>query len=84
MVLCCPRQVNWLRSSVVNVGFAEIMNGALDGVSLDALHAIWIWRAQLERVGGAALMGAQETQRVLRRSSLEAKCLILCVVWREL
>ncbi|CAK9872321.1 unnamed protein product [Sphagnum jensenii] len=62
-------KVNWLRSSVVNVGFADIMNGCLDGVSLDALHAIWIWRAQLERVGGAAVMGAQETQRVLRRSS---------------
>lgn len=58
MVLCCPLQVNWLRSSVVNVGFAEIMNSGLDGVSLDALHAIWIWRAQLERVGGGSSDGS--------------------------
>jgi len=52
VVLCCLLQVNWLWSSVVNVGFAEIMNGSLDGVSMDALHALWIWRAQLERVRG--------------------------------
>ncbi len=45
-------QVNCLWSSVVNVGFAEIVNSGLDGVSLDALHALWIWRAQLGRVGG--------------------------------
>jgi hypothetical protein len=38
---------------VVNIGFAEIMNGGLHGVSLDALHALSIWRAQLERVGGS-------------------------------
>lgn len=52
MVLCCPLHVNWLWSSVVNFGFAEIVNSGLDGVSLDALHALWIRRAQLERVGG--------------------------------
>ncbi len=40
MVLCCPSQVNWLRSSVVNVGFAEIVNTGVVGVSLDALHAL--------------------------------------------
>lgn len=52
VVLCCPLQVNWLWSFMVNVGFVEIVNDGLDGVSLDALHALWRWWAQLERVGG--------------------------------
>ncbi len=65
VVLCCPLQVNWLWTSVVNVGFAEIVNGGLDGCSSCSLDMA----GATGESGGAALMGAQETQRLLRRSS---------------
>jgi endo-alpha-1,4-polygalactosaminidase (GH114 family) len=32
--------------------FAKVVNGGVNGVCLDTLHAFWLWQAQREKVEG--------------------------------
>ncbi|CAK9274317.1 unnamed protein product [Sphagnum jensenii] len=45
-------KVNWLRSFVVRAYFAKVVNGGVNGVCLDTLHAFWLWQAKRKNVEG--------------------------------
>jgi hypothetical protein len=49
-------QVNWLRSSVVRAYFAEVVNGGVDRVCLDALH---VFLAMADTAGTTEESGGQ-------------------------
>jgi len=44
VLLCCLLQVNWLKRSMVNVSFVEVLNNSVYGVYFDILHVFWIWQ----------------------------------------
>jgi endo-alpha-1,4-polygalactosaminidase (GH114 family) len=33
--------------------FVDVVNGGVDGVYLDTLHAFWLWQAQRKKVEGS-------------------------------
>ncbi len=49
----CLMRVNWLRSSMLRAYFVDVVNGGVDGVYLDTLHAFWLWQAQRKKVEGS-------------------------------